>query len=195
MAFVLVAAVAAATAALVTNLAHRPTRTADMPALGSNILVNGNFGSGTGLAGGWLDEVTATGRPQYTLGSNAQHLAYVGQSSDPGPDGTNAKVEVFQVAYRTVPPGTRWRFSITVSGTIRKSYLIAGIEWFDDQMRWLSESDVYPEVTAGPKRLEVTSAVLPARVSYICVYLIFPEIQSGSHVAVTVSDAILARVP
>ena len=133
---------------------------------------------------------------------DGQRIMYAGQPADAGP---GHKIEVFQADFTNVRPGQQWRFQVTINGTVFKSYVIVGMEWFDifkhtDHgvtaygWRYIGEADVYPHVAAGAQQVAVTSPPLPARSAALAVYVQLPEINQATSISVTISNPSLVRV-
>ncbi len=168
---------------------------------GVNVLKNPAL-AGHGLATGWKDEHSTTVRATYMTVPDGQRIMYAGQPADAGP---GHKIEVFQADFTNVRPGQQWRFQVTINGTVFKSYVIVGMEWFDifkhtDHgvtaygWRYIGEADVYPHVAAGAQQVAVTSPPLPARSAALAVYVQLPEINQATSISVTISNPSLVRV-
>jgi hypothetical protein len=162
----------------------------------------------------WQYENSTAGTPTYlSVSHGGQEIVYAGRPADAVSLGVGTrKIEVYQanIGYpleqegvlTVVKPGQQWRFQVTVQGTLIKSYLMVGMEWFavkepkpgDANVNYISETDVFPGVTQVPEQVAVTSPPLPANVKAIALYVQLPEINPLSRIDLTVRNPSMVNV-
>ena len=176
---------------------------------GVNALTNPKLAgvNGPGVAEDWKDEHSTAIPATYQIVPAGQKVMYAGQPGDGVPLATgDRKIEVFQADFANVKPGQRWRFQITIRGTVFKTYVIVGMEWFNIfkhtaghvtayGYKYIAEADVYPHITpAAAQQIAVTSPALPSTAGALAVYVQLPEINPSTSVSITITDASLVRV-
>jgi hypothetical protein len=179
---------------------------ADMPTY-RNVLADGAFTAGRGVAAGWMEEHTTALPPSYARTVRGQEISYRGQPGDTGP---GHKIEVFQSVgpishNHLVGGGQRWQFTVRIASLPADCSVIVGAEWFKANghtvngvtgysYQYLAESDVYPHLGLAPQDIAVVTPPLPADAGALAVYVQIAEVSPATNVSVTISAASLVRV-
>ncbi len=156
----------------------------------TNLLINGNFTSGSTLADYWVMENNVSGNVKCVTTLNMQSICYRGQSGD---DGTK-KMKIYQAPVTGVTAGDKIRFSMLVSGNVTSSPTLIGIGAFNSSKKWLGESNAYIDVSYTPKLYEVTY-VCPQNTDYVAAYLVCQKISQSTIIDISLQRAVLIPVP
>lgn len=162
-----------------------------------NLLSDGSFELGGGLATNWDHEFTAPRAATYTKsttgvidGASSQRMQFTGTTGDSG------MVSMYQSPI-AVNPGDTVTATIYLSGTLTNAYAIFGIEGFVTAGgTFISEVDntiAAGSLTGTPTQYSVTYTC-PANCTAVAVYFQIPTVAPTSIVDVYLDKAILLKV-
>lgn len=162
-----------------------------------NLLADGSFELGGGLATGWDHEFTAPRAATYTKsttgvvdGASSQRMQFTGTTGDTG------MVSMYQSPI-AVNPGDTVRATVYLSGTLTNAYAIFGIEGFVTAGgAYISETDTTVNagaLTGTPVQYTVTYTC-PGNCTAVAVYFQVPSVAPTCVVDVYLDKAILLKV-
>jgi hypothetical protein len=171
-----------------TQAKYLPTGQGVSQGSGPNVFHNSHASVRRQGANGWLKEYSTTTAPMYGRRGNGTRITFTGSSDDTG---SHRRIEVFQASWHTVRPGQVWRFSIKIRGQISKDYIIIGIEWIGGPRapyQYLSEQDVYPQISNNWQRATVVTPPLPKSAKSVTAYIQIPEVNPMSRIDAWFAD-------
>lgn len=160
-----------------------------------NLITNGSFELGSGLATDWDSEGSVAGTPTYSLatsnikdGKQSQRIQYAGEAGD-----TDTVFAIYQAPISDVSPGDVLTAEIYISGTLTNAYCLFGIEGFEVDTSYISEhSTAITSVDGTPTKYTV-QYTCPALTDYVAVFIQFPEVNDPSDIDVYVDRVVMYK--